>query len=161
MPGGCSEWVKEITKIGELLAENPGEPYETLRDRLVEARRVFHEVLAKRIEVALNDRLRAGPRHRLEDKHLLAYQLNQDCRLLGIAVSFGDAKQPARLLVDEFRIPECGKFQLISTGSHGPRHRMTIDPDKERLTLVGHPNRREAASERWAAKHTPRSDRSR
>lgn len=139
----------QLKRIGDLLGERKRDDYESLLNRLTEARAVFHDMLAQRFAEAFNSHLAAQPQGTLQEKRTLARQANAVLRNIGLAVKCPKTGEPAVFYGDPGHTPEEGRFQLGLASEEASRKRTFTSRTLFRVELMGRPVRREPLAE-WA-----------
>lgn len=151
----------KLKQIVTLVGERDRDSYEALRQRLIDARKLFHELLAERLTPAFNGHLAALPHETLEEKQALTRHANAEMRSLGLAIKCPRTGRPAMLHADRGRDPDTGRFQVALIGSDGERARTVSANSLLALELMGHPERREGAAQYWAERIARRRPRER
>lgn len=140
----------KLRRIEQLLGERKRDDYESLRDRLTEARELFHDMLAERFTEAFNAHLAAQPQATFREKQALTRDANADLRALGLAIRCPRTGEPADFHADVGHKPAEGRFMVALVSNDRDRKRTVSSQHLFQVELRGNPNRREGGAEYWA-----------
>ena len=108
--------------LEELLGSLPS-GYSARRTALAELSDVFRDAIARALEPALNEHLKAMPQATYDDKKDLAKYVNAELRRFGLALRSRKTDHPTLLRCDPGRQMQEGRFQLDYIDAEGRRHR--------------------------------------
>lgn len=133
-----------LKRIGDLLTERKKDDYESLRDRLQEARAEFHDLLADRFAEVFNSHLAAQPHETIAEKQALCRAANADLREVGLSIRCPKTGEPAHLHAS----PDSseGRFQICLASDSNYKRTLTSKPLPV-LSLMGRPIRGPGRSE--------------
>lgn len=134
--GETSDVEELLVRLGEAMTPAKGEQYSEARERLIGARDLFHEAVAKQLESPLNEYLRVVSHSTLDEKRALARQLNSDLRDLNCAIRLPSG-DPGSLRGGEGHNPDVGRFELCATRK-GKTCIEATTRDMPVLQLMGH-----------------------
>lgn len=140
----------QLKRIGELCAERKGDDYESMLNRLTEARELFHGMLAQRLTEPFNAHLAQQPQATLPEKQALTRNANADLRSLGLAIRCPRTSEAAVLHADGGHKLTDGRFQIGLIGSGRDRKRTVSSRELFAVELMSHPVRREGFAQYWA-----------
>lgn len=148
-PKGIDE---KLRRIEQLVSERQREDYESLRARLIEARDLFHDLLAERFTEPFNAHLAAQPSATLQEKQALARAANTDLRSLSLAIRCPKTAQPAILLADPGYRSSAGRFQITLIADATSRARTSSSVALPHADLMPRP------PEQWRKRVAKRHD---
>lgn len=135
-----------ISILNELLAQEPDESYWQLSERLRQARRVFHECVAKQMEIPFNEQLKTLPNATYEDKKQLALFANREMRAMGVGILCPRSGEVSALVAGTAEHSGVGRFRLSPLSDESRRPFSSVDLCS--FSLTPHYERRESRSER-------------
>ncbi len=147
-----------VSRLIHLLLDDKPTSYEMLSARLREARIVFHECVAMRIEGPLRIEMQSAPHGSFVEKQQIANWVNGDLRLLGLAVKCPNTGLDSTIGVDHGSNAAVGRFRLRPFEDSKRRTFSSVNVFP--VELVPHFQRREPLAKNWTddaqRRNTPR-----
>ncbi len=135
----------------EALLGSLSDDYDELTSALSDAESRFRRSLIKRLEPALNSKLKERPHGTYEQKKSLAKWSNDELRRFDLAIKCPKTGEPSLLLVMTGKHPEIGRFVIEHKDDEGKRIRSVTSVELPEIELMEAGPRREALRE-WRQK---------
>lgn len=149
---------EKIAYLAHILTDDGYTSYEKLSETLREARAVFHECVAMRIEGPLRMKMQSTPHDSFVEKQNMASWVNGELRHLGLAVKCPNTGLDSTISVDHGSNAVFGRFRLRPFEDSKRRTFSSVNVFP--VELVPHFQRKEPLARNWAdsaqSRETPR-----
>ncbi len=130
---------EKMLRIGELVAEQKGETYESLRARLLEAKKLVQLVMAERLnDDAFNRHFSSAPRATTEERQQTVAEINATLHALGLAILCPKTGEATLLRAENVPEGGSGRYQLGVMGCMNYRKTLSFTTPC-RLALIPAP----------------------